>query len=148
MQKIIDQILKDTTIRQGNVHGKRHWQKVAEYGRIIAEHEQMNERILVLFGWFHDCMRCNDGKDPEHGLRAAKYVDTFSGTMLGLTAEEQQKLSLACRFHTEECETQDQLVRACWDCDRLDLGRVGIAVDSKRLSTATAKLILAGELKV
>ena len=42
--------------------------------------------------------------------------------------------------------TDDLTVMACWDADRLDLGRVGIRVDPKRLFTTTAQDILAGRI--
>ena len=141
MKNLIQRILTETTVPQRSHHGLDHWKRVADNARLIAEHEAVNLRILLLFAFFHDCRRESDGEDPGHGPRAAKYLRTFSEQDLGLSAADKQRLLLACRHHTYECDTDDLTVKACWDADRLDLGRVGITPDPKRLFTETAKRI-------
>ena len=148
MQDIISKILQDTTVRWRTVHGKDHWDRVADYGRFIARHERLNERLLVLFAYFHDCKRHSEGSDPEHGPRAADYVQTFTAEDLGLSEEDRQRLIVACRHHTYECDANDVSIRACWDCDRLDIGRGYPRTDPNKLFTRTAKAIVAGELHV
>ena len=147
MKNIINKIQKDTTVKWRTVHGIDHWERVAEYGCIIARHEKLNERILVLFGYFHDCKRHSDGRDPDHGPRAAEYVATFSAEELGLSEVDHQRLIIACRHHTYECETKDITIKACWDADRLDIGRIGFRTDPKKLFTRTAKSIVSGEFQ-
>jgi uncharacterized protein len=49
-------------------------------------------------------------------------------------------LQLACAGHTDEQTHPDSTVQTCWDADRLDLGRVGITPEPRRLCTAAAKL--------
>jgi hypothetical protein len=41
--------------------------------------------------------------------------------------------------HTDGHITDDPLVGACWDADRLDLPRVGIAPDPRYLSTQAGR---------
>lgn len=139
LDQILQKIQADTTSDRQSIHGDRHWKRVAQFGRLIAEQEQLNERVLVLFGYFHDCQRLNDGTDPEHGPRAAQYVAVFPKELLGLTSSETNQLMMACHYHTHECETDDPVIRACWDADRLDLLRIGVLPDPTRLSTNTAK---------
>lgn len=144
MKKIINQIQQDATVVCQTVHGKEHWKMVAEYGRFLAKHEKVDEHILILFAYFHDCMRHSDGTDPEHGPRAADYVMSFTPEQLGVSGKDQERLALACRHHTYECATNDLTIKACWDADRLDIGRVGVMIDPKKLFTRTAKKLAAG----
>jgi hypothetical protein len=50
-----------------------------------------------------------------------------------------ERLAHAMHHHTDGLTTDDPLVGACWDADRLDLPRVGIAPVGRYLSTATAR---------
>jgi uncharacterized protein len=143
LRLILQKIEKDTTSDRKSIHGDGHWERVAGFGRLLAEKERLNERVLVLFGYFHDCQRLNDGHDPEHGPRAAQYIAGFPRKLLGLTAPEADQLMMACRYHTHECESDDPVIRACWDADRLDLTRIGILPDPNRLFTQTAKELAA-----
>lgn len=141
MKKIIHRIKAETTVPAHSIHGFSHWERVADFGRSIAEHEDVNKRIITLFAYFHDCQRLSDGEDPEHGPRAAKFIKTFSIKELGLDQPDMERLIIACRHHTYECETDDLTIKACWDSDRLDLERIGIIPDPKYLFTETAKKI-------
>ena len=145
MKKVLRRISLETCLPEHSIHGIAHSQRVAEYGRIIAEHEDVSECIITLFAYFHDCQRLSDGIDPEHGLRAAEYIGTFSGDELELDAADIERLVFACRHHTYEQATDDKTIRACWDADRLDLGRAGITPDPNRLFTETAKRIAMGD---
>ena len=141
MKKIIHRIKTETRVPAHSVHGFSHWERVADYGRVIAKNEDVNERIITLFAFFHDCQRLSEGEDPEHGPRAAKFVKTFSNKELGLDQPDMERLIIACRHHTHGCETDDLTIMASWDSDRLDLERIGIIPDPKYLFTATAKRI-------
>jgi uncharacterized protein len=48
-------------------------------------------------------------------------------------------LHYACSFHTGGLTDADPTVQACWDADRLDLGRVYITPDPRYLCTPVAK---------
>ena len=147
MQAIIEQILKDATAWPNGCHGLGHWERVAGYARIIAAAENLDEWFMLLFAYFHDCQRLSDGRDLQHGPRAADYLMTWTPEALELSEADQHRLAFACRYHTREIPTDDKTVRACWDCDRLDIGRVGIIVNPAFLFTETARGILAsGEI--
>jgi uncharacterized protein len=45
----------------------------------------------------------------------------------------------ACRGHSDGQLVADVTVMTCWDADRLDLGRVGIRPDPKRLCSDIAR---------
>lgn len=139
IQQILEKIKSDTTSNRQSIHGDGHWWRVSQLGKLIAQKEQIPERIPVLFGYFHDCQRLNDTHDPEHGPRAAQYVADFPPELLGLSGAEANQLMLACHYHTHECETDYPVIHACWDADRLDLTRIGALPDPNRLFTDTAK---------
>ena len=53
--------------------------------------------------------------------------------------QEMEMLEFACVNHSGGQTRSDPTVLTCWDADRLDLGRVGIAVNPKYLGTKVAK---------
>lgn len=141
MEHLIARILAEAPLRTHRHHGRPHWDRVAEFGRRIAAAEGLDTRLITLFAYFHDSKRENEGIDPEHGPRAADYVLTFSARDLRISTGDLERLAFACRHHTHERPTDDVTILACWDADRLDLGRVGIIPDPDRLHTNTAKMI-------
>lgn len=82
-------------------------------------------------------MRENDGRDPEHGPRAAALARELAAD--GLLPVELDTLVEACELHADGLVTDDPVVGACWDADRLDLWRVGQIVDPSLLSTTEAR---------
>ena len=49
----------------------------------------------------------------------------------------------ACRLHTDGHTVGDRTLLACWDADRLDLGRVGITPESQLPGTKAGRILLA-----
>lgn len=45
----------------------------------------------------------------------------------------------ACRLHTSALRTGNPTIDACFDADRLDLGRVGVTPDPDRMATEKGK---------
>ena len=45
----------------------------------------------------------------------------------------------ACRYHSDGIVDAHPTIQACWDADRLDLGRVGIRPDPRFLCTGYAR---------
>jgi uncharacterized protein len=138
---LVKRIRAEATVNLRSIHGFEHWERVAGYCRRIAEREDVDLRIMLLFACLHDCQRRSDGRDPEHGPRAAEYVLGLPADDMGLDAKGIERLAFACRHHTYEVPTDDLTIRACWDADRLDLGRCHIIPDPSRLFTRTAKRI-------
>jgi uncharacterized protein len=48
----------------------------------------------------------------------------------------------ACRLHTDGLTSSEPTVQACWDADRLDLGRVGITPKPNRPCSDAARKLL------
>lgn len=133
--------IADTTADIHNVHGLEHWARVERNGVYIARANGADERVVRLFALFHDCMRLNDGSDPEHGLRAKEYILTIADRLTALDQPALDQLCYACEWHTHQHHHDDITIGTCWDADRLDLPRVGITPDAKYLNTSTAKYI-------
>jgi uncharacterized protein len=62
---------------------------------------------------------------------------------LGVSREEEELLTFACRHHGDGMVDAGVGVQTCRDADRLDLGRVGIAPDPEPCARARrAELII------
>ncbi len=121
------------------IHGVPHWARVLVNGRRLAKHTGANLKIVELFAFLHDAQRQNEGTDPEHGPRAAQWLNSLNGRFFHLDDREFQLLQTACADHTKGLTKGDMTVCTCWDADRLDLGRVGIKPDPAYLCTDIAR---------
>ena len=93
--------------------------------------------VVRLFALFHDCKREDDGYDETHGERGAAFAkECFEKGLLDITQEQFDKLYHACFYHTKEHQTDDPTINTCYDADRLDLGRVGMSLNPKKMATA------------
>jgi hypothetical protein len=88
-------------------------------------------------------MRHNDGHDPEHGNRGAALAREMRGVM-DLREDQLEALVAACREHTSGGIATDPTIGPCWDADRLDLVRLGVAPDPAFLSTDAARARIRG----
>ena len=95
----------------------------------IAEQTGADPQVVELFAFLHDSQRLNDGRDPQHGARAARFAATLRGSLVTLPDDEFELLRYACAFHTDGLIEADVTVQTCWDADRLDLGRIGVMPD-------------------
>lgn len=120
-------------------HGVVHWARVLENGLRVAEANGADVDVVTLFALFHDSRRVNEHHDPDHGLRGAELARSLHGTLVHLDDERFEKLFEACRLHTDGLTDADPTLQACWDADRLDLGRVGITPEAGRLCTDAAR---------
>jgi uncharacterized protein len=121
------------------VHGPDHWQRVLHTGLSLAGDAGADAIVVALFALLHDVCREDDGADPEHGRRAAELIATMQGDFFQLTLAQLEALQAACRLHTAGKRSLDATIGACWDADRLDLGRVGTTPDPKFMSTAAGR---------
>ena len=120
-------------------HGFDHWMRVLHNGRLLADAEGANLKVVELFCLLHDTQRLNEDEDPSHGHRAAQYAQTLRGVWFDLTDGEMDLLTEALTYHSDGYTEGNITVQVCWDADRLDLGRVGIRPDPDPLCTNTAK---------
>ena len=121
---------------ESELHGPAHWQQVERNGLLLATETGADIVVVRLFALFHDSKRANDGPDIVHGARGAEFAkQCFEEHRLDITQEQFDKLYHACKFHTTEPRSGDATIDTCYDADRLDLGRVGIALDPKKMAT-------------
>jgi uncharacterized protein len=124
------------------IHGPGHWRRVERNGLLLATRTPGADPVVIrLFALFHDCQRLNDGWDPNHGARGAEYAKTLRDAYYELSGDEFEILHFACTWHTDRDHHDDPTVAACWDGDRLDLGRVGIIPSAAYMSTAFGREI-------
>ena len=123
----------------GALHGISHWERVERNGLQLATPE-CDVIVIRLFAYLHDSCRENDGYDEEHGPRAAKMIVGLRKTLLkGLSDQQFETLQKAIRLHTSTHCTGDPTIDACFDADRLDLGRVNITPDPEKMASAKGK---------
>lgn len=129
---------------KNSYHGPAHWRRVDRNAINLAAHTPAADlTVCRLFALLHDSCRINEETDPKHGHRAAKFAaQLFDSGTLKITAAQLEVLCEACRRHNDGKVSDDPTVGVCWDADRLDLVRVGIAPDRKLLSTKAAKQFL------
>ena len=124
-------------------HGVVHWARVLENGLRIAEANGADREVVTLFALFHDSRRVNEDQDDGHGLRGGELARSLRGELVHLDDDRFDLLFEACRLHTDGLTVGDRTLLACWDADRLDLGRVGITPEPHRLGTKAARKLLA-----
>jgi len=138
-KQLLTAVKQEYVLPWDGVHGVSHWARVLENGLILAQQTGADARIIQLFALFHDSRRINENIDDGHGLRGAEFAASLRGLLFDLTDVEFDLLYTACAQHTAGWTDGDITVQTCWDADRLDLNRVGIAPDPAFLCTAAAK---------
>jgi uncharacterized protein len=116
------------------IHGANHWARVLHHGKSIGQIRKADQLVIELFGFLHDSCRLNDGRDPQHGQRAAEFAHGIHGDFYTLEPKQLDKLCHALKHHSEGDVSTDATIQTCWDSDRLDLGRVGIFPSPQFLS--------------
>jgi uncharacterized protein len=125
-KQLLNAIQKQYRLSWNGTHGIGHWARVRENGLYIAENLiGVNKTIIELFAVFHDSARQNDNNDTGHGSRGAELAKELRGTFFELEDLDFELLYTACCHHTDTHFHENITVQACWDADRLDLGRVG-----------------------
>jgi uncharacterized protein len=123
------------------IHGANHWARVLHHGKNIGALRKADLIVVELFGFLHDSCRLNDGRDPQHGARAAEFAHGIHGDYFQLNAKQLDKLCYAMTHHSSGEVSTDATIQTCWDSDRLDLGRVGIFPSPKFLSQEASLFI-------
>ena len=139
LKPLLTFILDRYALPPEGIHGVAHWARVLENGQRLSVETGANVVVVSLFALLHDSQRLNEGGDPQHGPRAAKFAETIRGKLFDLPDQEFSLLHRACEGHTHERTHSDMTIQTCWDADRLDLGRVGVMPHPSRLCTDVAK---------
>jgi len=137
-------IVRSTPNRiHSSVHGPKHWARVERNGLYLCKANGADEEVVRLFALFHDSMRINDHRDPEHGLRGAEYAKSLLNKEYELSEERFELLYYACQYHNKSrTHTENKTIGTCWDADRLDLRRVCIKPSEQLLYSQEAKRIV------
>lgn len=149
MNILIERIKAQYRLDWHGTHGWPHWVNVNKAGQQIALYHGLNANVIQLFAIFHDACRENELDDEGHGRRGAGLAFKLRGDfpiLRDLSQRDFDSLYVACAEHTDGTITEHGLIGACWDADRLDLGRVGITPNARYLSTEAGKAIAKGLL--
>jgi uncharacterized protein len=138
-EELVRRVREGYRLRWKGIHGFAHWLRVRRLGLRLAERSGADPKVVELFALFHDARRHNDGWDSGHGARGAALVESLPLADLGLDAGQRSLLAFACTHHTAGFTEADVTVGTCWDADRLDLWRIGIAPVPHRLCTDAAR---------
>ena len=123
------------------IHGANHWARVLHHGKNIGQIRKADLMVVELFGFLHDSCRLNDGRDPQHGERAAEFAHGIHGDFYSLNPKQLDQLCYAMKHHSGGDVSLDATIQTCWDSDRLDLGRVGILPSPQYLSQEASLFI-------
>lgn len=137
--ELVDALRRAQALTWHGIHGISHWQRVRENGLQLAEINGADAAVVEYFAFLHDVKRLNDGRDPQHGQRAADFARTIRSTLIHLSDLQFEQLAYACAEHTRGLRHTGITIGTCWDADRLDLGRVNIIPDPKHLCTEAAR---------
>lgn len=134
---LLQRILKEFRLDPWGHHGVRHWARVRANGRLIAKHEPgVDLLVLDLFAILHDWQRHDEDEDPEHGWRGRAKLATIRRWLPPMTKQQYGMLEHAIELHNQPdgWDWGSPAIAACWNADRLDLGRVGITPDRRYLA--------------
>jgi len=138
-QKYLDFLTGRFKLIHNGFHGLEHWLRVLINGRLIAAECGADIEVVEHFALIHDAMRQTEDEDMYHGSRAASNVHALAGNLIDLDRNQLDQLIEACRYHSMGRLSHDITVQACWDADRLDLGRVGTKPNPTYLGTKIAR---------
>jgi uncharacterized protein len=130
----------ESIVKYSFFHGPEHWYRVFDNGMRICERTGADRTVVSLFAIFHDCCRVSDFVDGKHGIMAAKFVTHLINKNV-IKISKTQKIELLCalRLHDDGSMSSDETIGACFDADRLDIGRTGQSIDINKLSTEYGK---------
>ena len=138
-QPYVDFLTHQYQLSHNGAHGIEHWLRVLINGRLIAGKTGADLAVVEHFALLHDVKRYDEGRDIDHGGRAAEFANNLAGDWVHLDRAQLLKLTETIRFHSKGRLSRDPTVQACWDADRLDLGRIGDRPDPNYLGTRIAR---------
>lgn len=150
LDRLVDAVEARSTHLRSTIHGVDHWRAVGATAASLADVADMtaaddpaarsDRELLLLFALLHDSQRVDDGRDLEHGPRAALFLDELLGTDL-ITLEDERAAILreAIHDHTGGTTSDQPTVAICWDADRLLIHRVGFTPKAQYCSTPEAR---------
>jgi uncharacterized protein len=136
---LLPRVLEHFRLPADSLHGPQHWHCVARVGaRVVERTPGADLQVLRAFALLHDVGRFSDSHDPEHGKRGRVIAEHFLPA-LSLDEGQAARLLEAIENHADGLTSPDPVIGACWDADRLDLGRVGTLARLQLMSTAAGR---------
>lgn len=136
--------LENFQLDPSGIHGLTHWYGVQAFGRAILKGDgrDSSENLLLvdLFGLLHDVARFEDGRDPDHGVRAGVIVRMLD-RLERVSSDIVENLVRACETHVTGKRPENYIIGVCWDADRLDLSRFHWDIDQDLISTKAGRQI-------
>jgi uncharacterized protein len=150
LDRLVDAVEARSTHLGSKIHGVDHWRAVGATAASLADVYDMtaadadaarpDRELLLLFALLHDSQRVDDGRDLEHGPRAAAFFDELRGSgALTLDDARADVLREAIHDHTGGTVSEQPTIAVCWDADRLLIHRVGFTPKAKFCSTLEAR---------
>lgn len=150
LDRLVDAVEERSTHLGSRIHGVDHWRAVGAAAASLAdavdrdavddESARPDRELLLLFALLHDAKREDDGRDLEHGPRAAVLLEELRDAGLIVLADDRAAvLSEALAEHTNGTLSGDPTIAVSWDADRLLIHRVGLVPDARFCSTAEAR---------
>ena len=151
-QTLFDEICDYYRLNLNGAHGIEHWESVYTNTLILSKVYGVYSKVFMLFALLHDSQRFDEDDDLEHGIRAAKKVQSYldEGKII-LGIKDQKRLLYACSNHTKANKNDplydDLIVQICLDADKLDIGRVGVIPEKSHFLTPYAQILVERGLK-
>lgn len=148
LDRLVDAVEARSTHLTSTIHGVDHWRAVGATAASLADVVDMtadaatrpDRELLLLFALLHDARRLDDGRDLEHGPRAAVLLDELRRSgLVRLDETRGDVLRAAIRDHTNGTLSDDPTIAVCWDADRLLIHRVGFVPAARFCSTPEAR---------
>jgi uncharacterized protein len=142
LDRLVTAVEGRSTHLTSRIHGVDHWRAVGATAASLADVQdrtpglEPDRELLLLFALLHDAKRVDDGRDLEHGPRAAVLLrDLRDEGLVALDDARAAVLHEALRDHTNGTLSDEPTIAVCWDADRLLIHRVGFTPDARFCST-------------
>ena len=78
-EALLDFLLEQCPLGNSIWHGRDHWLRVLQNGRMLSPLTGANLKVVELFALIHDCRRENEDEDLEHGFKSGDFAKTLQG---------------------------------------------------------------------
>jgi uncharacterized protein len=108
---LLQEVLGQFKVNRLGVHGPSHWARVRHHALTIGQATGADLLVVELFSFLHDSKRLNEGKDPEHGFRAASFATQLNGRYFQLDSLQLDVLHHAMTYHSDGAVDADPTIQ-------------------------------------
>ncbi|HPB62000.1 MAG TPA: HD domain-containing protein [Rectinema sp.] len=120
---------------KSTIHGISHLRAVSLLAGELAPPEF--KKAAMIAGFLHDIGRKNDFGGRQHAVDSAIIARPLITSIW--PEVDIEKICYAIEHHADGLTTDDPLIGAIWDADRITLSRLGRKINTSLLSTEAAK---------